>query len=84
VAGGDIFLFAIDGRTSEVALAAFLRPDRFLWASDYIQTLEQPTAYLDDVWQAVERVRLLPARVAAEHLTLTPWAAVDRLARASR
>lgn len=84
LADGDILLFAIDGRTSEVALAAYLRPDRFLWASDYIQTLEQPTAYLDDVWQAVGRVRIAPARVAAEHLTLSPWEAVDRLARASK
>jgi hypothetical protein len=84
LAGGDILLFAIDGRTSEVALAAYLRPDRFLWASDYIQTLEQPTAYLDDAWQAVGRVRIAPARVAAEHLTLSPWEAVDRLARASK
>lgn len=81
--GGDLFLFAIDGRTSEVALAAFVRPDRFLWASDFIQSLQEPSAYLDDVWQAVARVRVSPQRVAAEHLPLSPWETADRLARRS-
>jgi hypothetical protein len=74
-------LFAIDGRTSEVALAAFDRPNRFLWASDFIQTLQEPSAYLDDVWQAVTRVRIAPERVAAEHLTLSTWETAERLAR---
>jgi hypothetical protein len=79
--GGDLLLFAIDGRTSEVALAAFDRPNRFLWASDFIQTLQEPSAYLDDVWEAVARVRIAPERVAAEHLTLSTWEKADRLAR---
>jgi hypothetical protein len=81
LAGGDLLLFAIDGRTSEVALAAFSRPDSFLWASDYIQTLQEPSAYLDDVWRAVDRVRIEPRRVAAEHLRLAPWDTVARLAQ---
>jgi hypothetical protein len=81
LAGGDLLLFAIDGRTSEVALAAYVRPDRFLWASDFIQTLQEPTAYLDDVWQAVARVGVTPERVAAEHLPLSTWETADRLAR---
>lgn len=81
LAGGELLLFAIDGRTSEVALAAYVRPDRFLWASDFIQTLQEPTAYLDDVWQAVARVGVTPERVAAEHLALSQWATADRLAR---
>lgn len=81
LAGGDLLLFAIDGRTSEVALAAYVRPDRFLWASDFIQTLQEPSAYLDDVWQAVARVGITPERVAAEHLPLSTWETADRLAR---
>jgi hypothetical protein len=81
LAGGDLLLFAIDGRTSEVALAAYVRPDRFLWASDFIQTLQEPSAYLDDVWQAVTRVGVTPERVAAEHLALSQWGTADRLAR---
>jgi hypothetical protein len=81
LAGGDLLLFPIDGRTSEVALADYVRPDRFLWASDFIQTLQKPSAYLDDVWQAVARVGVTPERVAAEHLALSMWETADRLAR---
>jgi hypothetical protein len=81
LAGGDLLLFPIDGRTSEVALAAYSRPDAFLWASDYIQTLQEPSAYLDDVWRAVGRVHVEPRRVAAEHLRLSPWDTVARLAQ---
>jgi len=81
LANGDILLLAVDGRTSEVALAAYDRPLRFLWASDYIQTLAAPSAYLDDVWQAVLREHLDPERVAGEHLTLSSWTIADQLAR---
>lgn len=84
LAGGDLLVFAIDGRTSEVALGAFSRVERFLWASDFVQTLQQPTAYLDDVWSAVSRVGVLPTRLAAEHLALSDWITADRLARRSR
>ena len=48
--------------------------DRFLWASDYIQTLAQPTQYLDEVAAAVSRMHIDPLRVAAEHLPLSDWA----------
>ena len=71
--GGDITLFAIDGVASEAALAAFLAPDRFLWASDYVQTLSGPTQYLDETLAAVERMHVSPLRVAAEHLRLSSW-----------
>jgi hypothetical protein len=80
LAGGDILLFPIDGAASEVALAAFVRPDRFLWASDYIQDLSAPTQYVDDVVAAVQRARLSPAQVAAEHAPLTSWDKVAPLA----
>lgn len=78
--GGDLLLFAIDGRTTEVALAAYDRPLQYLWASDYIQQVSSPSAYLDDVWDAVRRHGLNPKRVSAEHLRLTPWASISRLA----
>src|SRR4051812_49428436 len=71
--GGALKLFAIDGAASEGALAVYVDRDRFLWASDYIQTLEQPSQYADEVVAAVNRMRLQPSRVAAEHLPLTPW-----------
>jgi len=81
LAGGDITVFAIDGVASEGALAAFLAPDRLLWASDYVQTLSVPTQYLDETWAAVDRMHLSPLRVAAEHLKLSSWEDARRLQR---
>jgi hypothetical protein len=79
LAGGDVTLFAIDGPSSEGALAAYVHADRFLWASDYVQTLQQPTQYLDEVTAAVHRMGYSPTRLAAEHLPLTDWSAATRL-----
>jgi hypothetical protein len=78
--GGDILLFPIDGAASEVALAAFVRPDRFLWASDFIQNVSSPTQYLDDVVAAVVRAGVTPLKVAAEHAPLVGWDRVAALA----
>jgi hypothetical protein len=80
LAGGDILLFPIDGAASEVALAAFVRPSRFLWGSDFIQNLREPTQYVDDVVAAVHRVGVSPIKVAAEHAPLVDW---DRVAKLS-
>lgn len=79
LAGGAITLHAIDGIGSEVALMGYLTADRFLWASDYIQTLDEPTSYATEVWEAVKRNKLEPNRVAAEHLPLTPWTKIEAL-----
>jgi len=80
LAGGDIQLFSIDGAASEVALAAFVRPDRFLWASDFVQNLSAPTQYVDDVVAAVRRAGISPVKVAAEHSPLSDWSHLASLA----
>jgi len=79
LAGGALTLHPIDGIASEVALMAFLNADHFLWASDYIQDVSEPTQYASEVWAAVHRDALLPERVAAEHLPLTPWTKIEEL-----
>lgn len=84
LAGGAITLFAIDGPSSEGALAAYVHADRFLWASDFVQTLQQPTQYLDEVTSAVRRMRYEPTRLAAEHLPLADWSAATRFDRPQR
>jgi hypothetical protein len=81
LAGGDVLLFPIDGIGSEVALSAYLASSRFLWASDYVQSLKRPTAYVDEVVRAAERVGVRPERVAAEHMALVGWDTVSQLAR---
>jgi len=70
---GAVTLFPIDGAASEVALIAFVRTDRFLWASDFIQNVSAPTQYLDEVSAAVTRVGVKPLMVAAEHAPLVAW-----------
>jgi hypothetical protein len=78
-ADGRVMLYPIDGIGSEVALMAYLPEDGFLWASDYIQTLEKPSLYTKEVWNAVQRNHVEPGRVAAEHLPITGWEAVTAL-----
>ena len=81
LAGGRLRVYALDGISSEGGLMAYVGPDRFLWAGDYVQTVAQPSTYAAEVWQAVRRAGLEPAQVAAQHLRLTPWTTVDSLVR---
>jgi hypothetical protein len=79
LANGAITLHPIDGIGSEVALLAYLSRDHFLWASDFIQTVAEPTSYASEVWTAAQRDGLRPERTAAEHLPLTPWTKIEEL-----
>jgi hypothetical protein len=80
-AGGKLQLIAIDGIESEGALLAWLPDEGFLWASDYIQNLSRPATYTSEVWQAVRRAGFVPQRVAAMHIPLTSWKAIESLAK---
>jgi hypothetical protein len=81
MAGGSVIVAPIDGIGSEVALIGYLPTDRFLWASDYIQTVSEPSAYVTDVWSAVQRAHFDPLQTAAQHMALTPWTVISGLAR---
>jgi len=81
VAGGSVIVTPIDGIGSEVALIGYVPTDRFLWASDYIQTVSEPSAYVADVWNAVEHASFDPLQTAAQHMALTPWTVIAGLAR---
>ena len=63
---------------SEGALIAFLQGSRYLWASDFIQGTD-PSLYTTDVYHAVARAGWTPQRVAAEHLGLTEWSAIENV-----
>jgi hypothetical protein len=71
-----VLLVPIEGIGSELALMAYLPNERFLWASDYIQTVEEPSLYAAEVIRAAERAGIQPERVAAEHVPVTDWKAV--------
>ena len=79
LADGKIEIYPIDGIASEGALMVYLPDDHFLWASDYIQDVRQPSFYANDVANAVHRAGIQPERFAAEHVPLTPWAVVNAL-----
>lgn len=81
LAGGKIRLYPVDGIGSEGALVAYVDADRFLWSGDYIQTVQQPSTYLVEVWRAARRVGIEPVNTAAQHLPVTAWSRVDSLAR---
>jgi hypothetical protein len=74
--GGAIKLYTIDGAASEGALMAFVASEKYLWASDFIQTVARPSQYATEVWNAAKRVGITPDRFAAEHVGLTPWSKV--------
>jgi hypothetical protein len=84
LAGGKLRLAAIDGVSSEKALMAFLPGEKFLWAGDFIQSVQRPSAYTAEVWQAVAREKLSPERVAAMHIPLSDWSKIEALAQAGR
>jgi len=76
LAGGDLLAFGLGGIGSENAIGVFARDGAFLWASDYIQNLREPTSYLDEVYTTVHRLGLTPTLVAAQHIPLTKWEAL--------
>jgi hypothetical protein len=76
-AGGALRLLPIDGIGSEVALMAYFPGEKFLWASDFIQTLDEPSAYANEVLLAAKRNGIVPERVAAEHLPISDWKSVQ-------
>jgi hypothetical protein len=74
-------LYPIDGIGSEGALLAYLRSDRVLWASDYVQTTDAPAQYTSEVYAAACRAGIRPERGLAEHTPPFAWSTVANLAR---
>jgi hypothetical protein len=62
---------------------AYLPREKFLWASDYVQTTSEPSLYANEVLRAAERAGIKPERVAAEHIPLTDWTKVQAAQAAS-
>jgi hypothetical protein len=79
VAGGAVRVYPIDGAASEGALFVHLPGEGYLWASDFVQRMDEPSQYAREVWEAACRVGITPERFAAEHLQLTEWSALERL-----
>ncbi len=78
-AGGKVLLAPIDGIGSETVLFGYVPADHFLWASDYVQTLTEPSEYGKEVCDAVLRAGWKPRHAAAAHLKLFPWSSLEKL-----
>ncbi len=73
MANNQLQIFPINGIGSEGALACYLPADQLLWASDYIQTVSSASAYAKEVIDAVNREKLKPLKMVAQHVGLTDW-----------
>lgn len=84
LAGGAVQLYALHGIASEGLLMAYLPGDRFLWASDRIQDVKNPSIYVSELSKDVQRERLTPAWTSGPHFHLIPWSDVEGLVRPAR
>jgi len=82
-AGGKLELAPIDGIGSETVLMGYVPSDHFLWSSDYIQNITEPTQYAKEVLTAVRREGWQPQQAAAEHVPLFAWEKILQLFAAS-
>lgn len=73
IANKQLQIFPINGIGSEGALVCYLPADQLLWASDYIQTVSSASAYAAEVIHAVNREKLKPLKMVAQHVGLTDW-----------
>lgn len=76
LAGGAITVHPMRGTSTEGAVGAWIGPDRFFWAGDYVQgTGTSP--YQRDVVATIRALGLTPAKVGAQHVPLSEWSALS-------
>lgn len=76
LAGGAVVAYPIRGVASEGALLVSIPGEKFVWAGDYVQRVDQPTQYAREVVKTLTTLGITPDRIAAQHLPLTSWSAV--------
>lgn len=76
LAGGRVVIHAMQGNTTEGALAVWLPDSRYLWAGDYIQN-DAASPYYFDVVRTARRLNIVPEKVGAQHTKLLDWKTVD-------
>lgn len=76
LAGGDIVVHALRNTSTETAVGAWIAPDRFFWAGDYVQG-GGTSPYARDVVSTIRQLGLVPLTVGAQHASVTPWPALD-------
>lgn len=70
LAGGAVTVHAMRGQSTEGAIGAWVAGDRFFWAGDYIQN-DATSPYGRDVAATLRALGLSPAKIGAQHVTLS-------------
>ena len=73
LAGGALVVHPIRGVASEGAVLVSIPGEKFVWAGDYVQQVNQATQYAGEVMRTLSRLGISPDRIAAQHLPLTNW-----------
>lgn len=76
LAGGDIVIHALRNTSTETAVGAWIAPDRFFWAGDYVQG-GGTSPYARDVVSTIRQLGLVPLTVGAQHVSTTPWPTLE-------
>jgi len=80
-AGGRLRIIPIEGIATEGALMVYLPAERFLYASDYVQSGSPASfvvVYARAVASTARELGILPVSFAAMHVPLTPWTDLKR------
>ncbi|NOT09527.1 MAG: hypothetical protein HOP28_15155 [Gemmatimonadales bacterium] len=80
LAGGAVRVVPLEGLGTEGALAVYVPGEKFLWAGDYLQNASRPSLYATEVARTMRARGIAPERTAAQHLPLTLWSVIERLA----
>lgn len=73
LAGGAIRVVPLQGVGSEGGLGAWIPGEKFWWAGDYVQRLDQPTLYGREMIGTVRAAGVEPERFGAQHVGLADW-----------
>jgi len=74
LAGGAIRIVPLQGVGSEGGLGVWIPGERFWWAGDYVQQLDQPSLYGREMIGTVRSAGVVPDRFGAQHVGLAEWA----------
>lgn len=83
LAGGAITVHPMRGTSTEGAVGAWIGPDRFFWAGDYVQGTDT-SPYQRDVVLTIRELGLTPVKVGAQHVPLSDWSALSANSAARR
>lgn len=76
LAGGSVVVHALRNTSTENAVGAWVRDDRFFWAGDYVQG-DARSPYARDVVLTIRVLGLEPLKVGAQHVPQSDWHALD-------